>query len=44
MTISSTYVRQVDDTIAQIEQKDITKFQVMMNSMFKTLRRSEPAS
>ncbi len=32
------YVRAVDDTIAKIEQKDITRFQVMMNSMFKTLR------
>ncbi|HHY49891.1 MAG TPA: hypothetical protein GYA10_09110 [Alphaproteobacteria bacterium] len=33
-----TFVRHVDDTVAQIEQKDITKFQVMMNAMFKTLR------
>jgi hypothetical protein len=32
------YVRAVDDTVGAIEQKDITKFQVMMNSMFKTLR------
>ena len=32
------YVREIDDTVAQIEQKDITQFQVMMNSMFKTLR------
>jgi hypothetical protein len=32
------YVRQVDSTVDQIEQKDITKFQVMMNSMFKALR------
>jgi hypothetical protein len=32
------YVRQVDDTVDQIEQKDITKFQVMMNAMFRTLR------
>ena len=32
------YVRAVDDTVAQIEQKDITKFQVVINSMFKALR------
>lgn len=32
------YVRTVDATVDQIEQKDITKFQVMMNSMFKALR------
>ena len=32
------YVRSVDDTVDKIEQKDITKFQVMMNAMFKTLR------
>ena len=32
------YVRKVDDTIDTIEKKDITKFQVMMNSMFKALR------
>jgi hypothetical protein len=32
------YVRAVDDTVDKIEQKDITRFQVMMNSMFKTLR------
>lgn len=32
------FVRAVDDTVDKIEQKDITKFQVMMNSMFKTLR------
>jgi hypothetical protein len=32
------YARAVDDTVDKIEQKDITKFQVMMNSMFKTLR------
>jgi hypothetical protein len=32
------YVRKVDQTVDQIEQKDITKFQVMMNSMFKALR------
>lgn len=32
------YVRAVDDTVAAIEQKDITKFQVMMNAMFRSLR------
>jgi hypothetical protein len=32
------FVRSVDDTVDKIEQKDITKFQVMMNAMFKTLR------
>ncbi len=32
------YVRKIDDTIDKIEKKDITKFQVMMNSMFKALR------
>lgn len=32
------YVRAVDDTVAQIERKDITKFQVTMNAMFKALR------
>lgn len=32
------YVRAVDDTVNQIEQKDITKFQVMVNAMFSTLR------
>lgn len=32
------YVRAVDDTVAAIEQKDITRFQVMINSMFKALR------
>ena len=32
------FVRAVDDTVDRIEQKDITKFQVMMNAMFKTLR------
>ncbi len=32
------YVRMVDDTVANIEQKDITSFQVMMNAMFKALR------
>lgn len=33
------YVRAVDDTVGRIEQKDITKFQVMMNAVFRTLRR-----
>ena len=32
------YVRAVDDTVAQIEQQDITKFQVVINAMFKALR------
>jgi hypothetical protein len=32
------FVREIDETVAHIEQEDITKFQVMMNSMFKTLR------
>lgn len=32
------YVRKVDATIDTIERKDITKFQVMMNSMFRALR------
>jgi hypothetical protein len=32
------FVRSVDDTVDKIEQEDITKFQVMMNAMFKTLR------
>jgi hypothetical protein len=32
------YVRAVDDTVAQIEQKDITKFQVVINAMFKAVR------
>jgi hypothetical protein len=33
-----TFVREIDDTVAKIEQKDLSKFQVMMMSMFKTLR------
>ena len=33
-----TFVRHIDDTVAQIEQKDVTNFQVMINGMFKTLR------
>lgn len=33
-----TFVRHIDDTVAAIEQKDITKFQVMINNMFGTLR------
>jgi len=32
------HVRSIDDTIGKIESKDITKFQVMMNTVFKTLR------
>ncbi|UYN99403.1 MAG: hypothetical protein KIT02_16060 [Devosia sp.] len=32
------YVRAVDDTVAGIEQKDITSFQVVINSMFKAMR------
>ncbi|MBI4921955.1 MAG: hypothetical protein HY834_09420 [Devosia nanyangense] len=32
------YVRTVDDAIDKIEAKDVTKFQVMMNAVFKTLR------
>lgn len=33
------YVRAVDDTVGKIERKDITKFQVMINSMFSALRK-----
>lgn len=33
------YVRAVDTTVAGIEQKDITSFQVMINSMFASLRK-----
>jgi hypothetical protein len=33
-----TFVRHVDDTVDKIEQKDITQFQVMMNTLFRTLR------
>lgn len=32
------YVRAVDNTVAGIEQKDITSFQVIINSMFRTMR------
>ena len=32
------YVRAVDDTVDKIESKDVTKFQTMMNTVFKTLR------
>ncbi len=32
------YVRAVDDTVAGIEQKDITSFQVVINAMFKAMR------
>jgi hypothetical protein len=33
-----TFVREVDDTVDKIENKDITKFQVTVNAMFRTLR------
>lgn len=33
------FVRAVDDTVANIESKDVTKFQVMINSMFSAIRR-----
>jgi hypothetical protein len=32
------YVRSIDDTVDTIEKKDVTKFQVMMNTVFRTLR------
>ncbi len=32
------YVRTIDDTVGTIEKTDLTKFQVMMNTVFKTLR------
>ena len=32
------YVRMVDDTVAGIEQKDITSFQVVIMAMFKAIR------
>ena len=32
------YVRAVDDTVDHIESKDVTEFQTMMNTVFKTLR------
>jgi len=32
------YVRAVDNTVAGIEQKDITSFQAVINSMFKAMR------
>lgn len=32
------YARNIDDTVGKIESKDVTKFQVMMNTVFKTLR------
>ena len=32
------FVRTIDDTVGKIENKDITKFQVMMNGMFHSLR------
>lgn len=33
------FVREVDDTVANIESKDVTKFQVMINAMFSAIRR-----
>ncbi|MGN6102480.1 MAG: hypothetical protein ACTHOR_15160 [Devosia sp.] len=38
------FVREVDATVAQIEQKDITQFQVMINAMFGALRRIKAAT
>jgi hypothetical protein len=32
------YVRAVDDTVGKLEQKDVTKFMVMMTSVMKSLR------
>ena len=32
------FARTIDDTVGRIEKKDVTKFQVTMNSVFKTLR------
>ncbi|MEQ1768977.1 MAG: hypothetical protein ABL879_03985 [Devosia sp.] len=32
------FVREVDDTVDKIEATDVTKFQVMMNGVFRTLR------
>ena len=32
------FVHMIDDTVGKIENADITKFQVMMNSVFRTLR------
>lgn len=32
------YVRQIDDTVGALEQKDVTKFMVLMTSVMKTLR------
>ena len=37
-TISSTMCGTIDDTVDKIEKKDLTKFQVMVNMMFRTLR------
>jgi hypothetical protein len=34
-----TFVHEVDDTVGTIETKDITQFQITINSMFKALRR-----
>jgi hypothetical protein len=33
------FVREIDDTVDQIESKDITKFQIQINAMFNALRR-----
>jgi hypothetical protein len=33
-----TFVREVDDAVGRIEQKDITRYQVLINSMFRTIR------
>ncbi|MEO6014543.1 MAG: hypothetical protein ABIQ30_13280 [Devosia sp.] len=32
------FVRAIDDTVDRIEAKDVTKFQMMMNSVFRSLR------
>jgi hypothetical protein len=32
------FVREIDDTVDEMEKKDISKFQVIMNQMFRTLR------
>jgi hypothetical protein len=34
-----TFVHEVDDTVGRIETKDVTQFQITINSMFKALRR-----
>ncbi|MDB5561705.1 MAG: hypothetical protein JWN11_1123 [Hyphomicrobiales bacterium] len=33
------FVREIDDTVSRIENKDVSKFQIMVNAMFGTLRR-----